>query len=172
LRQYFLQRSYYKPSRVRRVQGTSYPVFIFQISDMKKVTLLLALCAFATASFAQTAPTQATPTQTTPAQTTPAQTAPTQTTTTETEVKVRDNGTEKVVTKTGKTNVGQALDNTADAAGNVAKKAGTGIKRGAKKTGTVVKRGVKKTGTAVKRGSQKISSKAKEGTQKAEAKTE
>ncbi|MBD2768191.1 hypothetical protein IC235_09835 [Hymenobacter sp. BT664] len=109
---------------------------------MKKVTLLLALSGFATAGFAQTTP------------------APAQTTTT-TEVKVRDNGTEKVVTKTGKTNVGQALDNTADAAGNVAKKAGRGIKRGAKKTGA-----------AVKHGAQKVSSEVKEGTQKAEAKTE
>ncbi|WP_156176153.1 hypothetical protein [Hymenobacter terrenus] len=102
---------------------------------MKKVTLLLALCAFATTSFAQTTPT--------------------------TEVKKRDNGTTKVVTKTGKTNVGQALDNTADAAGNVAKKAGTAVKKGAKKTSA-----------AVKQGSQKISGKAKDGTEKMEAKTE
>ena len=64
---------------------------------MKKALLLLAACAFTTAAFAQTP---------------------------ETEVKVRDNGTKKVVTKTGKTNVGAALENTVDAAGNVAKKAG------------------------------------------------
>jgi hypothetical protein len=84
---------------------------------MKKVFLLLAACAFTTAAFAQTP---------------------------ETEVKVRDNGTKKVVTKTGKTNVGQALENTADAAGNVAKKAGHGIKHGTQKVGRKVKSGTKK----------------------------
>jgi len=90
---------------------------------MKKVLLLLAACAFTTATFAQTP---------------------------ETEVKVRDNGTKKVVTKTGKTNVGQALENTADAAGNVAKK----------------------TGKKIKHGTQKLGRKAKTGTKKMEAKTE
>ncbi len=84
---------------------------------MKKVMLLLAACAFTTAAIAQTP---------------------------ETEVKVRDNGTKKVVTKTGKTNVGQALDNTADAAGNVAKKAGRGIKKGTQKVGRGLKKGTKK----------------------------
>ena len=102
---------------------------------MKKVTLLLALSAFATAAFAQTTPT--------------------------TEVKTRDNGTTKVVTKTGKTNVGQALENTKDAAGNVAHK-----------TGSAVKRGAKKTRHAVKHGTQKVGNKTVEATQKAEAKTE
>jgi hypothetical protein len=101
---------------------------------MKNAILLLAACAFATASFAQTP---------------------------ETEVKVRDNGTKKVVTKTGKTNVGQALDNTADAAGNVAKKAGKKIKSGAHKAGTKIK------GT-----SQKASSKAANKTESMETKTE
>lgn len=90
---------------------------------MKKVILLLAACAFTTAAMAQTP---------------------------ETEVKVRDNGTKKVVTKTGKTNVGAALENTTDAAGNVAKKAGRKIKSGANK----------------------VSRKAKRGSQKIEAKTE
>lgn len=84
---------------------------------MKKVFLLLAACAFTTAAIAQTP---------------------------ETEVKVRDNGTKKVVTKTGKTNVGQALENTADAAGNVAKKAGRGIKKGTQKVGRKVKHGTQK----------------------------
>ena len=92
---------------------------------MKKITLLLAACAFATASFAQTAPAK-------------------------TEVKVRDNGTKKItttkgdsktVTTTGKTNVGKALENTADAAGNVAKKAGKGIKKTAKKVSGSAKKG-------------------------------
>ncbi len=102
---------------------------------MKKVTLLLASLAFSTAAFSQTTPT--------------------------TEVKVRDNGTEKVVTKTGKTNVGQALDNTVDAAGNVVKKAEHSIKRGAKKTAS-----------KVKRTSQKASRKAKAKTAKMEEKSE
>ena len=102
---------------------------------MKKASLLLALFAFATTAFAQTTPS--------------------------TEVKVRDNGTTKVVTKTGKTNVGEALENTKDAAGNVAKKSGSAIKRGAKKTGR-----------AVKRGTRKVSGKTVEATQKMENKTE
>ena len=101
---------------------------------MKNAILLLAACAFATASFAQTP---------------------------ETEVKVRDNGTKKVVTKTGKTNVGQALENTADAAGNVASKAGKKIKHGAHKAGTKIK------GT-----SQKASRKAANKTETLETKTE
>ncbi|MEJ7659489.1 MAG: hypothetical protein WKG07_07635 [Hymenobacter sp.] len=102
---------------------------------MKKVILLLAACAFTTVSFAQTTPT--------------------------TEVKVRDNGTKKVVTKTGKTNVGQALENTADAAGNLVGGAGDAIKGGAKKS----KRAVKKT-------SLKASRKLKKGTSTLEKKTE
>ena len=102
---------------------------------MKKLTLLLALGASASIAFAQTTPT--------------------------TEVKVRDNGTEKVVTKTGKTNVGQAIDNTKDAAGNVAHK-----------TGHAIKRGAQKTGHAIKRGAHKASDKAKQGSAKMEAKTE
>jgi hypothetical protein len=101
---------------------------------MKNAILLLAACAFTTASFAQTP---------------------------ETEVKVRDNGTKKVVTKTGKTNVGQALENTADAAGNVASKAGKKIKSGAK-------RGARK----VKGTTQKVGKKTVEGTEKIEAKSE
>ena len=102
---------------------------------MKKATLFLALFAFAITAFAQTTPS--------------------------TEVKVRDNGTTKVVTKTGKTNVGQALDNTKDAAGNVVHK-----------TGHAIKRGAMKTKHAVKRGANKVSEKTKEGTAKMEAKTE
>ena len=102
---------------------------------MKKATLFLALFAFATTAFAQTTPT--------------------------TEVKTRDNGTTKVVTKTGKTNVGQAIDNTKDAAGNVVHK-----------TGHAIKRGAMKTKHAVKRGANKASEKTKEGTAKMEAKTE
>ena len=102
---------------------------------MKKATLFLVLSAFTTTAFAQTTPS--------------------------TEVKVRDNGTTKVVTKTGKTNVGQAIDNTKDAAGNVAHK-----------TGSAMKRGAMKTKHAVKHGASKMSEKTKEGTAKMEAKTE
>ncbi len=110
---------------------------------MKNTILLLAACAFTTASFAQT---------------------PT------TEVKVRDNGTKKIVTergdtktvtKTGKTNTGKALENTADAAGNVATKAGHGIKKG-----------FKKSKNAVKRTTQKAGDKTVEGTEKMKAKSE
>jgi hypothetical protein len=89
-----------------------------------------------------------------------------------TEVEVRDNGTTKVTTKTGKTNVGAALDNTKDAAGNVARKGGSAVKRGAQKTGSVIKRGAKKTGSAVKGGTQKVGSTVKSGTKKLENKTE
>lgn len=108
---------------------------VFLPTIMKKVTLLLASFAFTTAAFAQTTPTK--------------------------EVKVRDNGTEKVVVKTGKTNVGQALDNTVDAAGNVVQKAGHAIKRDTKKAG----RKVKST-------SLKASRKAKTATRKMEEKSE
>lgn len=102
---------------------------------MKKVILLFATCAFTTVSFAQTTPT--------------------------TDVNVRDNGTKKVVTKTGKTNVGQALENTADAAGNLVGKAGHAVKHGAKK-------GTK----TVKSTSLKASRKLKKSTSKMETKTE
>ncbi|QKG53397.1 MULTISPECIES: hypothetical protein [Hymenobacter] len=85
---------------------------------MKKVILLLATCAFATAAIAQTTPT--------------------------TEVKVRDNGTVKATTKTGKTNVGQAIENTGEATKNVATKAGHKIKHGTQKAGAKLKHGTKK----------------------------
>ncbi|MFD1871755.1 hypothetical protein [Hymenobacter bucti] len=99
---------------------------------MKNAILLLAACAFTTASFAQTP---------------------------ETEVKVRDNGTKKVVTKTGKTNVGQALENTTDAAGNLAKKTGSKIKSGTKKGVRKVKSGTQKVGKETVKGSEKIEAK-------------
>ena len=102
---------------------------------MKKATLLLAALAFSATAFAQTTPT--------------------------TEVKVRDNGTTKVVTKTGKTNTGQAIENTVDATGNVAKK-----------TGSAIKRGTKRAVRATKRGTQKVGRKEANGTEKMETKTE
>lgn len=76
-----------------------------------------------------------------------------------TEVKVRDNGTVKATTKTGKTNVGAALDNTKDAAGNVLHRTGHAIKRGARKTGHAVKHGANRTSSAVKRGTAKMEDK-------------
>ena len=100
---------------------------------MKNAILLLAACAFTTASFAQTP---------------------------ETEVKVRDNGTKKVVTKTGKTNVGQAIDNTAGAAENVAKKAGNSVKHGFKKGKSSVKRGTQKAGKKLDKGTAKMEAKS------------
>ena len=100
---------------------------------MKKLTFLLAFSAFATTAFAQTTPT--------------------------TEVKVRDNGTTKVTTKTGKTDVGQAIDNTKDAAGNVAHKTGSAMKRGAKKTTHAMKRGAHKAGHAMKAETKKMEEK-------------
>lgn len=102
---------------------------------MKKALLLLASFAFTTAAFAQTTPT--------------------------TEVKVRDNGTKKVVTTTGKTNVGQALENTTDAAGNLVKKGANAVEKGAKKA-------ARKTKSA----SLKASRKAKKSTAKMEEKSE
>ncbi|OGX82345.1 hypothetical protein [Hymenobacter glacialis] len=89
-----------------------------------------------------------------------------------TEVEVRDNGTVKTTTITGKTNVGAALENTKDAAGNVARKSARAAKRAAKKTANLAERGAKKTKRAVKKGSQEASSAVKEGTQKLEQKTE
>lgn len=84
----------------------------------KTLSLFIAACFIATASFAQ----QETP---------------------RTEVKTRDNGTKKIttveangaktVTKTGKTNLGAAADNTVDAAGNVLEKGAKAVKKGAKK---------------------------------------
>ncbi len=118
------------------VQGEhSFPPFL-KLITMKKMLMMLTAAAFvSSAAIAQDVP--------------------------KTEVKVRDNGTVKATTKTGKTNVGAALDNTKDAAGNVIHRAGHAIKRGAKKTSHAVRRGADKTSSAMKR-----------GTAKAEAKTE
>ena len=79
---------------------------------MKKVTLLLAFSALATAAFAQTTPTQTAPT---------------------TEVKVRDNGTVKATTKTGRTDGGQVLHDTKMATKHAAKNTKHAIKKGAAK---------------------------------------
>lgn len=113
---------------------------------LKTLSLFIAASLIATASYAQ----QETP---------------------RTEVKTRDNGTKKIttvgpngsrtVTKTGKTNLGAAADNTKDAAGNVVSKAGS----------AVVKTGKKAT-KVVKSGARKVSGGAKAATRKAEAVTE
>jgi len=96
---------------------------------MKTLGLFITACAINTAAFAQ-------------------QEQP------RTEVKKRDNGTVKVttvkangsrtVTKTGKTNLGAAADNTKDAAGNVVQKAGKVVKKGAQKVTGVAKKGTGK----------------------------
>ncbi|MDQ2770770.1 MAG: hypothetical protein M3Y54_09735 [Bacteroidota bacterium] len=85
---------------------------------MKKATLILALTAFATTAFAQTTPS--------------------------TEVKVRDNGTTKVVSKTGRTDAGEAIHDTKMAGKNVAHKTGHAMKRGAHKTSHAIKHGAAK----------------------------
>lgn len=109
---------------------------------MKNAILLLAACAFTTASFAQTP---------------------------ETTVTTRDNGTKKIVTtkgdmktvtKTGKTNTGKALSNTADAAENVADKAGKSIKKGAKKAGSAVKSTTQKAGKKTVQATEKVEAKS------------
>lgn len=69
-------------------------------------------------------------------------------------VKTRDNGTKKIttvnanggrtVTKTGKTNLGAAADNTKDAAGNVLEKGVKAVKGGARKVSGVTKKATSK----------------------------
>ncbi|WP_035561419.1 hypothetical protein [Hymenobacter sp. IS2118] len=78
---------------------------------------------------------------------------------TTTEVEVRDNGTVKTTTKTGKTNVGEALDNTKDAAGNIADKTGNAVKRAARKTSKTAKRAARNTSNAAKKGTRKLKEK-------------
>ena len=85
---------------------------------MKKAALFLALSAFATTAFAQTTPS--------------------------TEVKVRDNGTTKVVTKTGRTDTGEAIHDTKMATKNAAHKTGHAMKRGAHKASHAMKKGAAK----------------------------
>ena len=101
---------------------------------MKKAILLLASFAFTTTTFAQTTPT--------------------------TEIKERDNGTKKVVVKTGKTNVGQALENTTDAAGNVVRKGANAVGRGAKKASRKIKNGTQRAGRKAKAGTSKMEEKS------------
>jgi len=92
---------------------------------MKKSLLLLAAVAFSTAAFAQTTTTQNDATGA-------------KATTT-----VRDNGTVKTETRTGRTKAGQKIHNTKEDAEVVGSKAGHAVKTGAKKTGHAVKKGAK-----------------------------
>ena len=92
---------------------------------MKKSLMLLAAVAFSTAAFAQTTTVQ---NEATGAKTT---------------TTVRDNGTMKVESRTGRTKAGEKIHNTKEDAEVTGKKAGHAVKRGAQKTGKAVKKGAK-----------------------------
>jgi len=94
--------------------------------------MLLAAVAFSTAAFAQTTTTQD-----------PATGAKTTTT-------VRDNGTVKTETRTGRTKAGEEIHETKEDAKVVGKKAGHAVKSGAQKTGKAVKKGAKAVKTKAK----------------------
>lgn len=127
--------------------GASYKALYknyYSFSAMKKVLSLLVATAFATTAFAQTTPS--------------------------TEVKVRDNGTKKIVTeradgsttvtKTGKTNVGAALDNSTDAAGNLVDKGVAGVKKGFHKGKKATKRTSYKASSALRKDTKKMEKKS------------
>ncbi|HEX8348415.1 MAG TPA: hypothetical protein VF598_00505 [Hymenobacter sp.] len=99
---------------------------------MKKSLLLLAAVAFSTATFAQTTTTQ---NEATGAKTT---------------TTVRDNGTVKTETRTGRTEAGEKIHETKEDAKVVSKKAGKAVKSGAQKTGKAVKKGAKAVKTKAK----------------------
>ncbi|WP_324676435.1 hypothetical protein [Hymenobacter sp. GOD-10R] len=92
---------------------------------MKKSLLLLAAVAFSTAAFAQSTTVQ---NEATGAKTT---------------TTVRDNGTMKVESRTGRTEAGQKIHNTKEDAKVAGHKAGHAVKSGAQKTGHAVKKGAK-----------------------------
>ncbi|PJJ47956.1 hypothetical protein [Hymenobacter chitinivorans] len=102
---------------------------------MKKITLLLAMVAFSVAAHAQdnkaVVRDNATGAKTT--------------------AEVRDNGTVKVESRSGRTKAGQAAYNTKEDA-----------KYAGKKTGHVVKKGAQKTGHAVKKGASAVKNKAED----------
>lgn len=56
---------------------------------------------------------------------------------------VRDNGTVKTETRTGRTEAGEKAYNTKEDVKDASKKAGNKVERGAKKTGKAVKKGAK-----------------------------
>ena len=60
-----------------------------------------------------------------------------------TETTVRDNGTLKTETRTGRTEAGQKAHNTKEDVKDAGKKTGNAVGRGVKKTGKVVKKGAK-----------------------------
>ena len=92
---------------------------------MKKSLLLIAAVAFSTAAFAQTTTVQ---NENTGAKTT---------------TTVRDNGTVKVESRTGRTKAGEKIHNTKEDAKVAGQKTGTAVKKGAKKTERAVKKGAK-----------------------------
>lgn len=94
---------------------------------MKKILMLLTMAAFSTAAFAQgdkvVVKDDATGAKTT--------------------ATVRDNGTVKTETRTGRTEAGQKVHNTKEDAKYAGKKTGKAVEKGAKKTGKAVEKGAK-----------------------------
>ncbi|TGE16237.1 hypothetical protein [Hymenobacter elongatus] len=102
---------------------------------MKKIALLLTMVAFSAAAHAQDTKT----------------TVRDESTGAKTSMEVRDNGTVKTESRTGRTKAGQAAYNTKEDA-----------RYAGKKTGSVVKRGAQKTGKAVKKGASAVKNKAED----------
>ncbi|TGE23003.1 hypothetical protein [Hymenobacter metallicola] len=102
---------------------------------MKKIALLLTMVAFSFAAQAQDNKT----------------TVRDNATGAKTTAEVRDNGTVKVESRSGRTKAGQAAYNTKEDA-----------KYAGKKTGQVVKKGAQKTGHAVKKGASAVKNKAED----------
>ena len=102
---------------------------------MKKMLMLLAAAAFSTAAFAQGDKVVVRD----------------EATGAKTEATVRDNGTVKTETRTGRTKAGQKAYNTKE-----------DVKYAGKKTGRVVEKGAKKTGSAVKKGAKAVKNKTED----------
>ncbi|WP_375434563.1 hypothetical protein [uncultured Hymenobacter sp.] len=102
---------------------------------MKKILMLLAAVAFSTAAFAQgdkvVVKDDATGAKTT--------------------ATVRDNGTVKTESRTGRTKAGEKVHNTKE-----------DVKVAGQKTGAVVEKGAKKTGKVVKKGAKAVKNKAED----------
>jgi len=94
---------------------------------MKKILMLLAAAAFSTAAFAQGEKVVVRD----------------EATGAKTETTVRDNGTVKTETRTGRTEAGEKVYNTKEDVKDAGKKTGKVVKKGAQKTGKAVKKGVK-----------------------------
>lgn len=102
---------------------------------MKKMLMILAAVAFATAAHAQGDKVVVRD----------------EATGAKTEATLRDNGTVKTETRSGRTKAGQKAYNTKE-----------DVKYAGKKTGSVVKRGAQKTGKAVKKGAKAVGNKAED----------